>query len=91
MFDQGFITSAINRSAENSSDRRNFLRAAGVAGFGVGAAMLATGSPALAAESTGPAAAGPSRAATASSVAERICGTSVSTARGVKAGLSARR
>ena len=57
MFDQGFITSAINRSAENSSDRRNFLRAAGVAGFGVGAAMLATGSPALAAESTGPAAA----------------------------------
>ncbi|MDJ0378847.1 ferritin-like domain-containing protein [Cryobacterium sp. PH31-L1] len=57
MFDQGFITSAINRSAENSSDRRNFLRAAGVAGFGVGAAMLATGGPALAAESTGPAAA----------------------------------
>ena len=55
MFDQGFITNAINRSAENSSDRRNFLRAAGVAGFGVGAAVLATGSPALAVESTGPA------------------------------------
>ncbi|TFD64560.1 ferritin-like domain-containing protein [Cryobacterium sp. Hb1] len=55
MFDQGFITNAINRSAENSSDRRNFLRAAGVAGFGVGAAVLATGGPALAAESTGPA------------------------------------
>ena len=57
MFDQGFITNAINRSAENSSDRRNFLRAAGVAGFGVGAAVLASGGPALATESTGPAAA----------------------------------
>lgn len=55
MFDQGFITNAINRSAENSSDRRNFLRAAGVAGFGVGAAMLATGGPAMAVDSTGPA------------------------------------
>ena len=55
MFDQGFITNAINRSAENSSDRRNFLRAAGVAGFGVGAAVLATGSPAMAVDSAGPA------------------------------------
>jgi hypothetical protein len=55
MFNQSFITNAINRSAENSSDRRNFLRAAGVAGFGVGATMLATGGPALAAESPGPA------------------------------------
>ncbi|TFD90452.1 ferritin-like domain-containing protein [Cryobacterium serini] len=55
MFDQGFITNAINRSAENSSDRRNFLRAAGVAGFGVGAAVLATGGPAMAVDSGGPA------------------------------------
>jgi len=62
MFDQSFITNAINRSAENSSDRRNFLRAAGVAGFGVGAAVLATGGPALAAESSAPASA-PSDAA----------------------------
>jgi hypothetical protein len=60
MFDQGFITNAINRSAENSTDRRNFLRAAGVAGFGVGAAALATGGPALAAEAP---AAAPSDAA----------------------------
>ncbi|TFD68724.1 ferritin-like domain-containing protein [Cryobacterium ruanii] len=62
MFDQGFITNAINRSAENSSDRRNFLRAAGVAGFGVGAAMLATGGPALAAEAAEAPAGAPSDA-----------------------------
>ncbi|TFB65335.1 ferritin-like domain-containing protein [Cryobacterium sp. Hz9] len=63
MFDQGFITNAINRSAENPSDRRNFLRAAGVAGFGVGAAMLATGGPALAAEAETAPAGAPSDAA----------------------------
>ena len=63
MFDQGFITNAINRSAENPSDRRNFLRAAGVAGFGVGAAMLATGGPALAAEAATAPAGAPSDAA----------------------------
>ncbi|WP_104082905.1 ferritin-like domain-containing protein [Cryobacterium sp. Y11] len=63
MFDQGFITNAINRSAENSTDRRNFLRAAGVAGIGVGAAVLATGAPALAAEAAVAPAAAPSDAA----------------------------
>ena len=63
MFDQGFITNAINRSAENPSDRRNFLRAAGVAGFGVGAAMLATGGPALAEEADTAPAGAPSDAA----------------------------
>ena len=63
MFDQSFITDAINRSAENSTDRRNFLRAAGVAGFGVGAAVLATGGPALAAEAAVAPAAAPSDAA----------------------------
>lgn len=59
MFDRRFITDAISRSAETPSDRRNFLRAVGVTGFGVGAAMLATGavapvSTASAATTTGP-------------------------------------
>lgn len=42
MFDNQFLTNAINRSAENSTDRRRFLRSAGMAGFGVlGAGALA--------------------------------------------------
>ena len=41
MFDKSFISTAINRSAENGLDRRNFFAAAGVAGVGVGVATLA--------------------------------------------------
>lgn len=45
MFNQSFINSAINRSAENPSDRRRFLKAAGAAGLGVaGAGYLGAGS-----------------------------------------------
>ncbi|WP_125610701.1 ferritin-like domain-containing protein [Specibacter cremeus] len=56
MFDQSFITHAIDRSAENPVDRRRFFRAAGMVGAGAGAAMLV--SAAAAAASTTPAAAG---------------------------------
>ena len=62
MFDQKFITNAIGRSAENPLDRRRFFKAAGVAGFGVGATMLASGAPAMATESS-ESNAGPSDAA----------------------------
>jgi len=48
MFEQKFITNAIARSAENSLDRRNFFRAAGLTGFGLGAAVLVAGAPELA-------------------------------------------
>ncbi len=48
MFDQAFITNAIDRSAENPVDRRRFFRAAGVVGVGAGAAILASGAPASA-------------------------------------------
>lgn len=40
MFDQKFIGQAVTRSAENLSDRRNFLRVAGLSGAGFGAAAL---------------------------------------------------
>lgn len=48
MFKQRFITNAIGRSSENALDRRRFFTAAGLAGLGAGAAMLATAGPALA-------------------------------------------
>ncbi len=48
MFDQKFITAAINRSAENPTDRRNFLRAARLTGLGVGAAALVAGTAGMA-------------------------------------------
>ncbi|MDY7526384.1 MULTISPECIES: ferritin-like domain-containing protein [unclassified Cryobacterium] len=51
MFDQKFITHAIGRSAESPLDRRRFFQAAGVAGFGVGSAVLLAGQPAFAGES----------------------------------------
>ena len=50
MFEHKFITNAISRSAENALDRRRFFQAAGVAGFGVGSAVLLAGQPALATE-----------------------------------------
>jgi hypothetical protein len=53
MFEERFITDAIGRSAENALDRRNFLRAAGFTGFGVGAAVLAAGGVASPAAATG--------------------------------------
>lgn len=45
MFDQKFISNAMSRSAEDPLDRRLLFRAAGVAGIG-GAATLLAGSPA---------------------------------------------
>jgi rubrerythrin len=62
MFDQRFITNAIGRSAENALDRRRFFQAAGIAGFGVGAAVLAGAEPASA-HDRGDAGHGPSDAA----------------------------
>ncbi|MCZ2402242.1 ferritin-like domain-containing protein [Paenarthrobacter sp. Z7-10] len=50
MFDQRFIVDAVNRSAENSVDRRRFFTAAGIGGLGAGAALLASGAPASAAD-----------------------------------------
>lgn len=47
MFDQKFITEALSRSAENPLDRRILFRAAGIAGIGGAAALLAS-SPAQA-------------------------------------------
>ncbi|WP_407341879.1 ferritin-like domain-containing protein [Pengzhenrongella phosphoraccumulans] len=50
MFDQKFVRTAIDRSAENALDRRRFLRAAGLAGV-VGAGAVAVGaSPASASD-----------------------------------------
>ena len=45
LLDREFVTSAISRSAENRTDRRRFMRSAGLAGLGaVGtAALLGTG------------------------------------------------
>ena len=43
MFDQKFVRTAIDRSAENEPDRRRFLRAAGLTGI-VGAGAVAMGS-----------------------------------------------
>ncbi len=64
MFDQKFITAAINRSAENPTDRRNFLRAARLTGIGVGAAALVAGTAGMAdATAAAPDAAAPSDAA----------------------------
>jgi hypothetical protein len=60
MLDRPFINDIITRSAENATDRRRFLKSAGVAGLGVvGAGLLGSGtvSSALAADS------GPSDAA----------------------------
>lgn len=63
MFDQRFIVDAIDRSAENPADRRNFFRVAGLAGFGVGAAVLASGAPAMASPAVAAGHEGPSDAA----------------------------
>lgn len=51
MFDQKFITDAMARSAEDPLDRRRLFRAAGIAGIG-GAASLLAASPARAARET---------------------------------------
>jgi hypothetical protein len=53
-FDKRFIANAINRSAENALDRRNFLVAAGAAGAGVGIAALAGAASAQAAPAAAP-------------------------------------
>ncbi len=45
MFNPSFIRNAINRSAQNSADRRRFLKVAGAAGLGfAGATYLSSGS-----------------------------------------------
>lgn len=49
MFDENFIKSAINRSAETRLDRRKLLMAAGIGGLGFGAALLAPAATASAA------------------------------------------
>jgi hypothetical protein len=59
VFNEKFITNAINRSAETKVDRRHLLTMAGIAGVGA-AAVLANAEPALAAEHE--AASGPSDA-----------------------------
>jgi Ferritin-like domain len=54
LLDHEFVTNAISRSAENSSDRRRFLRRAGLAGLGTVAAgaMLSAGAGAASAATT---------------------------------------
>jgi len=55
VFETKFIRDAIDRSAETALDRRKLLTLAGLAGAGAGAAILTTGTPALAATgSSGP-------------------------------------
>ncbi|MDF2444429.1 MAG: hypothetical protein JWR01_2632 [Subtercola sp.] len=49
MFDEKFITNAINRSAETKLDRRKLLAAAGIGAAGIGAAVLAPAAGAVAA------------------------------------------
>ena len=63
MFDRRFITDAIGRSSETPSDRRNFLRAVGVTGFGVGAAVLTAGAVAPATTASAATTTGPSDSA----------------------------
>lgn len=49
MFDRRFLRDAVDRSAENGTDRRRFLRTAGVAGLGaLGAGTLGAGTSAAA-------------------------------------------
>ena len=59
MFDQKFITEALNRSAEGPVDRRILFRAAGIAGIG-GATALLAGSPAHATSGSEDSGKGPS-------------------------------
>ncbi|MGY2746929.1 ferritin-like domain-containing protein [Arthrobacter sp. UYCu723] len=59
MFDQKFITDAMSRSAEDPMDRRLLFRAAGIAGIGGAAALLAS-SPAQASSESEKSGHGPS-------------------------------
>ncbi|MGI8433364.1 MAG: ferritin-like domain-containing protein [Nocardioidaceae bacterium] len=59
MFGKHVITDMISRSAENATDRRNFLKAAGVAGLGVVGATALSGLDTAAAATTGSAATAP--------------------------------
>ena len=53
LLDHEFVTNAISRSAENPTDRRRFMRRAGLAGLGVVAAgALASAGPGVAAAAT---------------------------------------
>lgn len=77
MFGKNVVTDMINRSAENETDRRNFLKAAGVAGLGVvGATALAGASPAMAG-TTRAAATAPVRAAGLSSTSAVISDSAI--------------
>ncbi len=62
MFGKHVVTDMISRSAENATDRRNFLKAAGVAGLGVVGATALSGLDTAAAATTGSAATGTLRA-----------------------------
>ena len=52
MFGKHVVTDMINRSAENATDRRNFLKAAGVAGLGVVGATALPGAASAATAAT---------------------------------------
>ena len=53
LLDHEFVTNAISRSAENPTDRRRFMRRAGLAGLGVVAAgALASAGPGMASAAT---------------------------------------
>lgn len=56
MFGKKMVVDMITRSAENESDRRNFLRAAGITSLGVvgGAGILGSSSPMAEAQTNGP-------------------------------------
>jgi hypothetical protein len=55
LLDQEFVTGAISRSAENRTDRRRFMRSAGLAGLGAvgAAALLGTGAASAATKKDG--------------------------------------
>ncbi len=63
MFNPSFIRNAINRSAENSADRRRFLKVAGAAGLGFAGATYLGGGSAVAGGATAQDEGGPSDAA----------------------------
>ncbi len=53
LLDDGFVTNAISRSAENPSDRRRFMRRAGLAGLGaVATGAMLTAGPGMASAAT---------------------------------------
>lgn len=70
MFGKHFVTNMINRSAENETDRRNFLRAAGVAGLGVVGATALSGFDTATAATPRAAATGSTRQASTNAISD---------------------